>query len=427
MIHSKTKRIVFIVILIALVSFGNQATYRKLASSWTSEDWVTSAMVEEAMHFPDHSVTVNNTAVPLPTFVRPNYIEPAVIDSAEHLLKDFNPFVERVFTCDPWASRGERKKKKKQRTTSLDERSKKLAFVHVYKTAGSTFRMLFLQYARTCKFGITIVAHCSELSAKSMVNGSHWMNRDKSRCRHNTFDRRGRSFKKGRTTINTLKEHVDIAIGHMPLGLQWSTDRQTSLNDVQYISFFRAPLEKYVSGVVYANKQYKNYPATVEATVQRIKTFVREEVKHGKYRDSYSAYLLTPWDKDEQLPDIQAKVKRILYNLVHYPTMIGIVEKMESSLELIVHVVGNQSNVRSLFQQANLNSNSTSTKSLVRNKSDGVDTKAVIEMLKADTEFYGILKEYLKYDAAIYEFTSRLHDEQYQFLRKILEATVSST
>ncbi|GKY91984.1 hypothetical protein MPSEU_000170000 [Mayamaea pseudoterrestris] len=334
-----------------------------------------------------------------------SYVAPATLSSSIDHLQNFDPSIPALWTC----SNEHTDSKRRRRHT-------KVVFVHVFKTAGSSFRMLFLNYAQKCKFGISIVAHCSELSTASMLNGTDWRNKDNSKCRHKTMDRRGRGVKE-LVTRNVMDEHVDIAIGHLPLGTQWGSSiaqlvprRNDDSNDfIQYICFFRSPVEKYVSGVIYSNKQYKSYPATVKATVKRIKTFVTNEVKHGKFRESYSAYLLTPWDKDQKPPTVEERTELIIRNMVQYPTVIGIVEKMDSSLELILHVVDQGNKVASLFQQASGNG-------VVLNKSRGVSTKEVVAILQADTELYPMLQLYLQYDAAVYEFAMQLHDRQYDWL-----------
>ena len=350
----------------------------------------------------------NLELVPIPeeAIATANYVvAPAEISSSARFLEEFQPSIQPLWTCS---------------NTHLNRHgTTKVIFVHVYKTAGSTFRMLFGNYARRCKFGITIVAHCSDLAAKYMVNGTEWKNRDGSRCRHKGLTRKGRAIRQT-ITRKELDKDVDIAIGHLPLGLSWGTSttkapsRELSTADkIQYICFFRSPMEKYVSGVIYANKQHKGYPATVEATVKKIKAFVTSEIKHGKYRESYAAYLLTPWDKDKKPPTAQDRTERVLQNLVQYPTVIGIVEQMDSSLELILHVIDQGNEVTSLFQLA---SSSGSNKGVVKNKSHGVDTKEVVAVLQEDPEFYAMLQEYLQYDATVYNFAVELHNRQHDWL-----------
>ena len=349
------------------------------------------------------SAKVEPVAVQQQEVATVNYVAPAAISSSARFLEEFQPSIQPLWTCSE---------------TQLNRHGTKVIFVHVYKTAGSTFRLLFGNYAKRCKFGITIVAHCSDLASKYMVNGTEWKNRDGSRCRHKGLTRKGRAIRQT-LTRRELDQNVDIAIGHLPLGLHWGAKSShkdapamNAAEKVQYICFFRSPMEKYVSGVIYANKQHKSYPATVDATVKKIKAFVTNEVKHGKYRESYAAYLLTPWDKDKKPVTAQDRTERILQNLVRYPTVIGIVEQMDSSLELILHVIDQGNEVTSLFQLASNSGN----KGVVKNKSHGVDTKEVVAVLQEDAEFYAMLQQYLQYDATVYDFAVELHKRQHAWL-----------
>ena len=44
----------------------------------------------------------------------------------------------------------------------------KLFFVHIFKTAGSTFRAFFDNYGKKCGKGVSIMKHCSDVDATSL-------------------------------------------------------------------------------------------------------------------------------------------------------------------------------------------------------------------------------------------------------------------
>jgi hypothetical protein len=76
---------------------------------------------------------------------------------------DYDPDIQRMWTCsDPNASKHGRRKK--------------LIFIHVFKTAGSTFRVLFAKYALQCHVGYACAVGCSGLSRESVTTKDKWAN-----------------------------------------------------------------------------------------------------------------------------------------------------------------------------------------------------------------------------------------------------------
>lgn len=314
--------------------------------------------------------------------------------------------------------------------TSKHGRRKKLIFIHVFKTAGSTFRVLFAKYALQCHAGYACAVGCSGLSRESVTTEDKWVNAfgsSKNTCAFQlSVDRKGLLWDKRRSITNSfLKKHVDIMIGHLPIGAHqyWMEEKENRTVHAQYICFFREPLHKYVSGILYLKPQLSS-----SEIVNLIENRVRDARSKGTYYEGYSAYLLSPEQKSlvyakhtgkgKKKPPLEYRIQLILQNMIDYHILIAIVENMSSSLELMLHVVDGAGEVTDTFQQVDTKSN-TSTHAgdlLVANKSK-LSTVAIIEELRKDDEFFQILQEYLKYDEVIYSLALKLHNRQYAWLQ----------
>ena len=245
-------------------------------------------------------------------------------------------------------------------------RSRKLVFVHIFKTAGSTMRTLLRSYALGCRTGLAIVTECSGLSANSMEHGSTWRNRDGSngekgkRCNlKRLVYRNGTEIQPQRTVVSTnttvLENNVDILGGHLPLGshYQWTDGNHTTV-DPQYLVFLRDGVRKFVSAILYM------YPdITMEEAIRSIQKRVRDGRKHGKYYTKYPTYLITPqqraYFKEHHIhPTLEQQANLTMTNLLRSNAIIGIVERMSESLELLRYVVDTKDQTRPLFEHFGL-------------------------------------------------------------------------
>eukprot|EP00542_Grammatophora_oceanica_P003349 CAMPEP_0194056152 /NCGR_PEP_ID=MMETSP0009_2-20130614/59153_1 /TAXON_ID=210454 /ORGANISM="Grammatophora oceanica, Strain CCMP 410" /LENGTH=115 /DNA_ID=CAMNT_0038705397 /DNA_START=9 /DNA_END=353 /DNA_ORIENTATION=+ len=113
-------------------------------------------------------------------------------------------------------------------------------------------------------------------------------------------------------------------------------------------------------------------------------------------------------------------------NLVENKVLIGIVEHMSDSLELLQHVLDMDDELLPAFELFGMNTtatrrnnNGTSTtaskRTITANKSKKFSTRQVVTELKRDVEFMTIFEEYVKYESLIYEFARvELHERQVQ-------------
>jgi hypothetical protein len=83
------------------------------------------------------------------------------------------------------------------------------------------------------------------------------------------------------------------------------------------------------------------------------------ERQQGKYRNAYATYLVTPHPQrslDARNATMADLAKQGLRNLIEFPVVIGIVERISEPLELLRHVIDFKDKVRGLFQMLGMDS-----------------------------------------------------------------------
>jgi hypothetical protein len=356
-------------------------------------------------------------------------------------------------------------------------RSTKIAFVHIFKTAGSTMRTLFKDYAEKCGAGEATIVNCSSVRSKT-VNTSTvptrraeanaktpglWYNQERrAYCRLKSFnprkynkegDRISSSKVSNMTASLTLKrgdngvsstflgEHVDIMVGHFSLGTQhlipaWVDDKEgsslssSSKVQIQYVAFFRNAAMKYISGRMFVS----NHKLTLEDHVERITKNVKEERAKKRYYQGYYKYLLTP-NQVEYISENKLKMTAesrsnlIRNNLLHFNVLIGVVEFMDETLQMMHYMLDAENDVPSLFAKYGMTTTLRDVASPARRNSDdssidagppnmsnvaAVSTGSVLAELQKDAEVYEMLTEYVKYEQQITDYAGKIHEAQYQ-------------
>jgi len=303
------------------------------------------------------------------------------------------------------------------------EKKAKLVFLHVYKTAGSSIRALLREYSKRCHTSTAIVTHCTYLTSQSLVGGGSWMNSlvlnssnyntiNSSCILKDTVDRHSHFSKPINSTVNSsyILDHVDILGGHFPLLGVLATN-----NNLRYFTFFRNSVDKFVSGNIFSSHK-KKLKITKDSIVNQIKNEVNNEIRQGSYFLDTANYLLTPFQKNLEL-DISAKAELIMKNLISYGILIGMVDRMSESLELLHHIIDNSNKVNRLFFQYGMRRKSRRHRQ--RNTSRSVSTLSVIQELKKDEKFYEKFLKYVKYDQMVNDFAREIHFLQYQAFLKI--------
>jgi hypothetical protein len=296
-------------------------------------------------------------------------------------------------------------------------------------------RSLLQYYGKHCQTSYAIITACTDLSFQSAQAG-YWYNgrrrRQGNHCQLKealnrtqavTWDR-----KKGYVSTAFL-EKVDIIAGQLPLGSAdqaWKyyheegpkTTTTTTPVKVQYVIFLRDPIAKFISEEVARGWRTLT---TTESAVALIQQKVQAERSKGHYHDSYTPSLITPeqhfqYEFHEVRPTMDQFVNVTMSNLVDLNVLIGIVERMPQSLQLLQHVLDSQHNLNVLFQYFGVGKTESPRPMWPRNKKPGLTTVEVLRQVKQDGTLYRALKEYVKYELKVYHFALELHQRQYQKL-----------
>lgn len=312
---------------------------------------------------------------------------------------------------------------------ALNGREKKLIFVHVYKTAGSTIRTLLRGYALGCHAGLAVVVGCSGLSAES-IEGGIWRNeageKGKRCLLKRVVQRDGKeTLPSSHTNTSLLEQHVDILAGHIAMGshYSWRKNGSGETVDPQYLVFLRDGVHKFVSGIL-----YRSPDISMDEALSKIRKRVADARKHGNYYEKYSTYFLTPeqrryFRQQGHHLTLEERVNLTMANLVNSNAIIGIVERMPESLELLKHVVDRNGELQKFFEHFGLKSKGKDKEAGKRviNKSV-ISSSAVVSVLEEDEEFMRELKEYVKYDDQILQFATKLHLRQYEAMKESRKA-----
>jgi hypothetical protein len=354
----------------------------------------------------------NDAAAQRPNQYQSNKSEKNAIEEGPYrLLQDYDGRIEPLWSCT---------------SKDANQPHRKLVFIHIFKTAGSTFRSMLERYSKQCSKGFAVLIHCSNLSPESMETYNEaWTNAQGVRCQTKTsLARDGSSFpipRNGKMNNALLSEHIDVVIGHAPIGLHqnWKTSNQQEVVDAQYVAYFRDPIQKYVSGYLHSNRK-RTKKLTFNEIVKRIVDKVMDERSKNEYNAGYSAYLLTPQQKTDNL-SLQARNDMILDNLVRMQVLVGTVERMTESAATLQYVLDGKRMLMPLFElvsgtDAGAGNSTNAPNRIIKNRSTHVSTSDVVKALTQNETFASILEEYLKYDKEVYQFAFQMQQRQYSWL-----------
>lgn len=315
------------------------------------------------------------------------------------------------------------------------------AFVHVYKTAGSTLRSFFSSYARACRKSLMVIVSCSGATPAA---GENWHP-----CRlKSVMDARRRivehDYMKDRVypTVNAtvLQRHFDILAGHYRLGATDHVFQEHRHADsdggshflrtpARHIVFLRQPRERFVSSILYRAKQFSmNKKDTVEETARFIKKRVHDSRQENDYQTSVFKYLLTP--EQAQIKEnktfrstvqlVEHQTRLAIWNLIQYNAIVGMTEHFAESMVVLKHVLlpdeytsdERKEKSRVLFEEYTTNSNKTSIRladnipATRKNPSQmgTISTSSVMVELEKDKIFMREFEEFLKYEQIVVDF-----------------------
>jgi len=319
---------------------------------------------------------------------------------------------------------------------SSDNNSGRLIFVHVFKTAGSSFRSFLLDHVGpTCGKSVVEMAGCSHISHASILGNqsdTYWKSIDeKGRCYtpltrivNNNSDNQNMTIVRRRPlNVGWVEKYGDIVVGHLPLGLHAylnqhdnSSTSSSTPHNYQYVTFVRDPVHKYVSGRLYLHPEW-----TMEEAVSNIQAKVTHAVSKREYYNAYERYWTTPQQKENAtILSKEDTVRQLQQNLVDMNVLVGVVEDMGASLGLLQSVLDADQQLTGILQTLNPSlggNHSKNSSSLVVNQSR-LSTTAIVRQLTDDTAFVRQVRAYLKYEFRVYNFAVALHDRQVAQLRQ---------
>lgn len=305
--------------------------------------------------------------------------------------------------------------------------TKKLVFVHVLKTAGTTLRAFFADYAKKCGTGWAEM-QCSAPDVNSIgIGRGEWRSRNKRNpCAMKKFVLRSGESKWHTQPIENgfVEENIDIMGGHIPLGTGnvWTNVEEDSMDGqllyVQYIAFFRNAATKYVSGEAFWKPEKK-----LSDLVDETKEKVRKEVSSGQYHKKYDVYLTTPAQREEiesqgQRMSIEDQALRIMVNLIRHDVTVGITERLPQSMELLQQLIDNSGNASDLFVRYGMRSKDSKEggSSSIKVNPSRISSSTVMKVLKKDGHFMAQLLECVKFEQQISDFALALHLRQHSSL-----------
>mmetsp|Transcript_7580 Transcript_7580/g.10946 ORF Transcript_7580/g.10946 Transcript_7580/m.10946 type:complete len:457 (-) Transcript_7580:27-1397(-) len=303
------------------------------------------------------------------------------------------------------------------------------AFVHVYKTGGSTVREFFREYAAVCKKSLALVAECGSGDRRKGLED----------CKFLSCVNAPQSIERVNSTI--LHDNYDILGGHFSFGMAddiFSNDAANPNNDngapqVRHMTFLRQPITRFVSHILYQQKQGNaDKTETVEETVEDIKKRIRSSKEKGEYVSSsiYPIYnnLLTPeqhamkYDQEQTTHEQEelVKVQLSIDNLLRYNAIVGMTETFSQSIQIFEHAMGQIVNsTRKKEEVQEMFSRYIGEKeSKNGSKRNDISTGSVLKELNKDGEFMAIFREFVKYEQMIVDFAMDMHQKQYEAVKK---------
>lgn len=340
-----------------------------------------------------------------------------------------------------------------------------ISFVHVYKTAGSTLRRFFANYANVCRKSLMIIVGCTGLK-HSALKSKQSQNWNGCRLKATVDAREGiaendemdqRVYPKVNNTV--LYQQFDILAGHYRFGLtdyvfpQIEHDVPSKAADVtpsmhhvspqvKHIVFLRKPEDRYVSSILYRAKQFSmNKKETVQDTAEYIKKRVLHSRGKNEYVESIFKYLLTPEQTaniklDSNGQSVEYKTWLAIQNLVNYNAIVGMTEYFSESMQILQHALmpdefaseNRKERMGEMFDEYTSNSNTeqssnkdeaeddTSTVRQNQSQMGAISTSSVMEELRNDDSFMIEFREYLKYEQVIVDFAMKMHRMQYDLV-----------
>lgn len=328
-------------------------------------------------------------------------------------------------------------------TNTTDTDRSFFAFVHIFKTAGSTLRHFFREYATTCRKTWVCLVECAAVKPSSIQRGEYW---DPCKVKEVTDGRRdGQGFSRVKNSV--LEQHVDVLGGHFRIGSadylfrgQSTQATSPSSQSVRYIVFLREPKARFVSARLFNDKKtrrktndWEDEDFSLENVVNRIK----KQVLDGRHKNEYwlqiEKYLHTPdqtemgdlllqhHNKSDHQGIAELKTRLMIQNLVEYNPIVGMTEQMGQSMVILRHELLNQTvgevqeDIHEIFDRYTPSTSNSSSSGVMKNPSQfgEVSTSSVLLELAKDKHFVSFFDEFVKYERMVTDFGWQMHNMQY--------------
>lgn len=309
----------------------------------------------------------------------------------------------------------------------LTQQKPMFAFIHIYKTAGSTMRSFFNTYAYICRKGWICLQRCTDVTPSSIKSMKNWKKCEVEHAvdRNLNIEKYGVKRKLYRHVNNTvLRNSFDLFGGHTRLGVgdYIFNKSDNNINPVRHIVFLRDPLDRYISGILYQNQKKKKGWTSADFA-RLVKERVLSGEASGDYWDRSLSYLLTPGQAEyfnnikstftktnttEQL--VRVKAITAINNLMNYNVIIGMTERMSESIEILKHILLTNATQK---DEELLNTHGTN-KTLNVSRKGHVSTSSVLDELKKDSQFMSTFKEHVKYEKMITDYAMNMHLMQHE-------------
>jgi hypothetical protein len=345
--------------------------------------------------------------------------------------------LDSLWTCHPGLLSTGTMDRNLHETYPTGERKRKLIFLHMSRTGGSTIRGLLKAYGAKCRVNVAAVSRCVDLNLRTMKNADVWRNgRDSSASGQSCFlthvsnrtdDSKLRTKGKPLTDVSVSSAklqamQIDVLMGRLSVGSDeyWYT---TDANDnqkpasAQYVAFLRDPLERYVSDIM--SQTQHSGTLSVEEAVAAVYSAAVNALKQGRYLVHYSNYLISPqqkaWVEEHSVfwtPE--RRVNLTLRNLAGQNIIVGLVERMADSIELLSHILDKDDEAVEMFRFFSASENVVK----LANVATKNRTLVIAETIRRDMSMSLVIEEYLKHDRLIYNFAVRQHEAQMNQLRE---------
>jgi hypothetical protein len=297
----------------------------------------------------------------------------------------------------------------------------------MYRSAGFTVRAILRAYANICHAGIALVSHCVDVGLGSMEGDEFWTNdgisspRQGQECWLSYLENRtGQIYpvedSNAMSTSLMQSNQVDIFGGHLPVGAlqNWKETDDTD-TDARYVTFFREPLQKFVSEYVFANTSETN--RTIGEVAEDIYVQAWQKLNAGKYLDKTSNHLISPeqkrWIDDERLDwTHERRVNLTMQNLVSFRVTVGLVDRLAESLGMLEYMIDGNGDLATMFRffSSSEKVDRVQGGSILQSRKH---TAGIVQSIRSNHTRLSVLDEYLKYEYQIYGFASKLHHRQH--------------